>query len=304
MMSTLFADAMRAAVYANASGYYESPEQAAYRLEREAEWAKLCRDEVTIGDGSLYCELKPGHRGQFHIAMDDDLEIRWRKTGRRGGPMSTWSDVKEILGTETVTLGPSISYQLMNDPGHVAMVLARYRAAAALIGNAASVVELGCGEGFGAGILAAGREWYLGYDNDRDVFATARAMNPDLIFLYADATGGRWAQSHAEAVVALDVLEHIPPVDEAGFWATVRRILPDDEGVCVIGVPSASFDHLASPASRAGHVNTQTHAQLMATMRREFKFVQSFGMQDTALHLGHPDARHYHLAVGVGRRVS
>lgn len=213
-----------------------------------------------------------------------------------------WADVKEILGTETVTLGPNISHQLRHDPGHVAMVLARYRAAAALIGSAKTVVELGCGEGFGAGILAAGRESYWGIDNDPDALAVARDLHPGLNFHCADATSF-FAPGTADCVVALDVLEHIEPADEYAFWATVRGILVPG-GVCVIGVPSASFDHLASPASRAGHVNTQTHAQLMATMRREFRLVQSFGMQDTSLHLGHPDARHYHLAVGIGRRMS
>lgn len=215
----------------------------------------------------------------------------------------TWTAVKEILGTDTVTLGPNISHQLRHDPGHVAMVLSRYRAAAALIGSARSVVELGCGEGFGAGILAAGRSWYRGFDNDPDALATARALHPTLEFQYADATEAGWSPPSAEAVVALDVLEHIPPAAEGAFWAVVRSMLLPD-GICVIGVPSASFDHLASPASRAGHVNTQTHAQLLATMRREFRLVQTFGMQDTALHLGHPDARHYHLAVGIGRSAA
>jgi hypothetical protein len=34
-------------------------------------------------------------------------------------------------------------------------------------------------------------------------------------------------------------------------------------------------------------------------MARYFRVVQSFGMADTALHLGHPDARHYLLMCGL-----
>lgn len=213
----------------------------------------------------------------------------------------SWAEVKAIHGDERVTLGPNISHQLRTDPGHIAMVLARYRAAAALIGTARTVVELGCGEGFGAGILAAGRQWYTGYDSDPDTLATAQQTHPSLQFCSADATSIPFTPRCISAVVALDVLEHIPPESEAGFWATIRGIL-DPDGVCVIGTPSASFDHLASEASRAGHVNTKTHAQLTEAMQRRFHVVQSFGMQDTSLHLGHPEARHYLMAVGIGPR--
>jgi hypothetical protein len=73
-------------------------------------------------------------------------------------------------------------------------------------------------------------------------------------------------------------------------------------GICVVGTPSAVFDHLASPQSLAAHINTYTHDQLSALMSERFRVVQSFGMQDTALHIGHPDARHYLLMCGIGVR--
>ena len=44
-----------------------------------------------------------------------------------------WVAAKEIIGTERVTLGPQASDQWLHAPDHLAMVLARYRAAAALI---------------------------------------------------------------------------------------------------------------------------------------------------------------------------
>jgi SAM-dependent methyltransferase len=64
-----------------------------------------------------------------------------------------------------VTLGPSASEQWLCAPEHLAMVLARYRSASALIGTARSVLEVGCGEGIGARILAHERA-YLGVDPD------------------------------------------------------------------------------------------------------------------------------------------
>jgi 2-polyprenyl-3-methyl-5-hydroxy-6-metoxy-1,4-benzoquinol methylase len=203
-----------------------------------------------------------------------------------------------------VTLGPSASEQWLCAPDHLAMVLARYRAAAALIGTAKTVLEVGCGEGIGARLLAHGRE-YLGVDPNARAFDVAVAhlghrggdvLDTDLIVDTIEALASRY---RAEAIVALDVIEHV--ADGAAFIAAIAdHLVPP--AVCVIGTPSASFDHLASPQSRAAHINTYTHARLHALMARYFLVVQSFGMQDTSLHLGHPDARHYLLMCGVGLR--
>lgn len=184
------------------------------------------------------------------------------------------------------------------------MVLARYRAAAALIGDAQAVAELGCGEGIGAGILAKGRHLYVGYDNDLDAMRSAGDMyaNEAIRFDYAnilwldkdtaDPLGG-WAG----AAVLLDVIEHIPANMESRLMdGIIFKLTPD--GVCVVGTPNAAFDHLASPQSKAGHVNLYTHARLHALMSRYFKVVVMAGMQDTSVHFGHPDARHYILAAG------
>jgi 2-polyprenyl-3-methyl-5-hydroxy-6-metoxy-1,4-benzoquinol methylase len=161
---------------------------------------------------------------------------------------------------------------------------------------------VGCGEGIGARILAYGRT-YRGIDPDvRALTVAADHLNQqpgplvdaDLIECSIESLASRY---RASAVVALDVIEHVD--DGAAFLRAIACHLTPC-GVCVIGTPSARFDHLASPQSRAGHVSTYGHEQLYALMREHFRVVQSFGMQDTALHLGHPDARHYLLLCGIG----
>ncbi len=205
-----------------------------------------------------------------------------------------------------VTLGPSASDQWLRAPEHLAMVLARYRAASALIGTAQSVLEVGCGEGIGARILAAGRV-YMGIDPNLRALEAAMAhlghrggtvLDTDLIEDTIETLASRYC---AESVVALDVIEHVQPDRDGDFIDAIVSHLTED-GVCVIGTPSAAFDHLASEQSRASHVNTYTHDRLSALMAEHFRIVQSFGMQDTALHLGHPEARHYLLMCGIGTR--
>jgi cyclopropane fatty-acyl-phospholipid synthase-like methyltransferase len=203
-----------------------------------------------------------------------------------------------------VTLGPSASEQWRDAPDHLAMVLARYRAASALIGTAQTVLEVGCGEGIGGRILARGRH-YLGIDPDETAIAHAHGVL-DLPGYGAPARQIRVSAvedftgiAPFDAVVALDVIEHVAIEGEPAFMdAIVGALSPS--GVCVIGTPSAAFDHLASRRSRESHVNTYTHARLLTLMAQRFRVVQSFGMADTALHLGHPDARHYLLMCGIG----
>lgn len=220
-----------------------------------------------------------------------------------------WTDAKAILGNDRVSLGPVATHSWLHQPEHLAFQLARYRAASALIGDAQSVLEVGCGEGIGAGILAKGRTQYVGIDNDGDALAIAAGMHARsahvMGFVETNATrltDPLWLPGASyEAVVSLDVVEHVAADQEDAFMYSATRNLRD-HGVCVIGTPNAAFDHLASPQSKAGHINLYTHDRLHALMSRYFAVVQSFGLQDTSLHLGHPEARHYLLMAGIGVR--
>jgi 2-polyprenyl-3-methyl-5-hydroxy-6-metoxy-1,4-benzoquinol methylase len=185
------------------------------------------------------------------------------------------------------------------------MVIARYRAAAALIGDAQRVLEVGSGEGIGARILAKGREYYCGIDNDSEATQYARANihgddQTSIEFLDEDALTFPGLWNH-DAAVALDVIEHIPVEREALFMtALLKGMRPF--GVAVIGTPSKHAAHLASPQSVAAHVNLYTPERLKDVMGRYFHVVQMLYLQDVSIHLGHPGMAHYLLAVGIGPR--
>jgi 2-polyprenyl-3-methyl-5-hydroxy-6-metoxy-1,4-benzoquinol methylase len=199
-------------------------------------------------------------------------------------------------------LGPSASDQWQHAPEHLAMVMARYRLAAALIGNARTVLELGCGEGIGARILARGREVYHGIDVDETALAYAHDQQwrsgTQMTFSCADARDlPRFGAF--DAVVALDVIEHLS-ADDGALMVEMAALHLMRPGILVVGTPNAKFAHLASPASARDHLHCFTHDELHALLSRQFDIVQSFGMQDLALHTGHPDARHYLLMAGIG----
>lgn len=220
------------------------------------------------------------------------------------GEGDPWASAKAIIGDRRVTLGPTASQQWLHAPDHLAMVLARYRVAAALIGDATDIVELGCGEGIGSRILINGRAVYYGVDNDSDALDVARGLYgaDDVQFRLGDVAGcltlarGAW-----DAVIGLDVIEHISAEDEEAFMENARGLLTDT-GVCVIGTPSKHAEAYASPQSRAGHCNLYTPERLHALMGRYFHRIQDFGMNAVELHTGHDAMRHYLICVGIGPR--
>lgn len=221
---------------------------------------------------------------------------------------SPWGNARTIIGERRVALGPQASDQWVNAPEHLAMVLSRYRAASTLIGNAQEVLEVGCGEGIGASILAKGRRYYCGIDTDAEALEVARALHASdtdpleqrVEFLSEDILTFPGLVG-ADAAVSLDVIEHIPSSDEGEFMRQIVRSLTD-HGVCAIGTPNATAHYLASPQSKAGHINNYSHGRLKALMAEHFFVVQMFGMQDVALHFGHGEMAHYLIAVGIAPR--
>lgn len=230
------------------------------------------------------------------VANPKYADLRWSADENR------WESAKAIIGTERVTLGPQASQQWLHAPEHLAMVLSRYRMAAALIGNAPSVLEIGCGEGIGARILGKGSRWYLGIDSDTQAVEHAQfeaeASGSPLRFAVRDACNLTGFDPSWGAMVSLDVIEHVPAHLEGDFMASATSVLAD-HGVCVIGTPSENAAHLASPQSRVGHVNLYTPERLRALLSKYFHVVQMWGMQDLALHSGHEGMWHYIMGVGI-----
>jgi 2-polyprenyl-3-methyl-5-hydroxy-6-metoxy-1,4-benzoquinol methylase len=213
-----------------------------------------------------------------------------------------WAAVKEIHGRRRVLLGPQASYQWEHDPKHLLFVLARYKHAARLIGDARTVLEVGCGEGIGAGILAQGRLSYRGVDTDVEALDVARGIAPSEAATFALADATSMPQGRAfDAAVSLDVIEHIARSDEDAFVAGMARNL-GDSGAGVIGTPNETARPYQSAASAAGHVNLYTGDRLEALMRRHFRHVTVFGMNDEVLTTGFLPMAHYLMALGVAPR--
>ena len=187
-------------------------------------------------------------------------------------------------------IGSMHAASFATDPKHLGFVLRRYHFVARMLHGAERVLEVGCGDGTGAQIVKQAVDEWIGIDRE-----------PSSVGALWDILSGPFNTEPIDAVYALDVLEHIPSLQED--WAiTNMRYHLTRFGVCIIGMPSAESQEHASRLSKQHHVNCKTEDELRATMLRHFHAVFMFGLNDYTLHDGYGPMCHYRLAVCVGGR--
>lgn len=184
------------------------------------------------------------------------------------------------------------------DPKRLAFVLARYKFVARMFEGKGRVLEIGCADGTGARIVRQ----HVGYLMAIDVEAASLVEASDrqssmwpVDYVLHDIAKRPLTEHGFEAAYALDVLEHIARQDEDRFLANVRSSAP----VVILGMPSLESQRYASELSRAGHVNCKTGDDLRAAIRRHWREVFLFSMNDEVVHTGFAPMAHYRLALGV-----
>lgn len=107
-----------------------------------------------------------------------------------------------------------------------------------------AVLDLGCSSGLMSADVA--HEWpradILGLDAEAEGLGIAHAALPEVPFIHASATDIPLADAAVDAVVAINVLEHIP--DDVAALREVHRVLrPGGRAVIVIPYNPALYDY-------------------------------------------------------------
>ncbi len=212
-----------------------------------------------------------------------------------------WERVKSHLKEQPVRLGRHWSYNILNDPKRLVFVLSRYKFAAKLIGEQKRILELGCSEGLGTAYLGEFATSVTGVDSDASAIETARRNWPGdkFTFIGANFLGRRYGRF--DAVVSLDVIEHLDPAHEELFFQTVCDNLSQD-GLCILGTPNVTAASYASEASKEGHINLYSGERLVNVARRFFRNVHLFGSNDEVVHTGFVPMMHYLVVLASGKR--
>ena len=213
-----------------------------------------------------------------------------------------WQNVRQAFAdADPVVFGHHWAHNFRKDPKRLPFVLSRYKFAAKMACKNAQVLELGCSEGIGAPILSEFAAGYHGVDLDAAAVTTARTNFGDAHHRFDVADILAVDLGSFDAVVSLDVVEHIELRDEDRYVRAVHAHL-HPRGMAVIGTPNLTSDAYASEASRLGHVNLFDAERLRATLLRAFGVVFLFGANDEVVHTGFAPMAHYLLAVCCRRR--
>lgn len=156
--------------------------------------------------------------------------------------------------------------------------MSRYKFVARMLTGFSNVIEVGCGNGFYGAIV---RQFV-----DDLVQTDLQEWNPV----------NKPFVEKADAIFALDVLEHVNPDEEDQWLGNICKSLAP-HGTCIIGMPSLESQAYASKYSKQEHVNCKTQEQLRELMHRHFKCVYLFGMNDETLTTGFGPLCHYRIAL-------
>jgi cyclopropane fatty-acyl-phospholipid synthase-like methyltransferase len=104
-----------------------------------------------------------------------------------------------------------------------------------------------------------------------------------------------------DAVVSLDVIEHIYPENEEVFFNTLSDNMVHN-GIVIVGTPNIEAQRFSKESVSDAHVNLYSGEHLKETMNAFFHNVFIFSMNDEAIHTGYWPMAHYYVALGCYKK--
>lgn len=218
-----------------------------------------------------------------------------------GDSQKLWLSIQRGIPRAPFKLGVAAAAAYTTDPRMIAFMAARYKFVAKMLEGSARVLEVGCGDAFGAPIVAQSVKSLVCTDIDPDTLAdNAQRLSAfqNLSFEFHDFRAEAYPQAMT-AVYSVDVLEHIFPNEEDAWLTHVFGNLAP-QGIALFGTPNKVAEQYASEHSRAGHINLKSFKELRGLMQRHFHNVLMFGMNDEVLHTGYSEMCHYLWALCTG----
>ncbi len=148
---------------------------------------------------------------------------------------------------------------------------ALYDYAAAQVENL-RVLDAGCGLGFGSRILAQTACTVTAIDVDKTALRHARQhyQHPNLQFLQADACRSGFADRTFDAIVCLEVIEHLPADMMTALMREWTRLLAP-QGLIILSTPNQPvYDRISRTP---GHINEMTVDAFFTMLKQAFREV-------------------------------
>jgi len=164
-----------------------------------------------------------------------------------------------------------------------------------------SILEIGCGDGFGGVLVAQKVDHLLCCDINEDMIEDNRERMrrfKNIDYLYHDFRTNSLADDFDGAYL-IDVIEHIYSGEEERFMDNIVQSL-NEYAICLVGTPNKTADVYASEYSRQGHVNLKDYQDMREMGEKYFHNYFIFGMNDEIVHTGFPQMAHFLWLIGIG----
>ncbi len=194
-----------------------------------------------------------------------------------------------------VTLPPMYAQFIDKSMSNILIRLSRYKFVVKMLKKTDEVLEVGCGSGLGSIYLSQECKSVYGIDVQKQEIAEAQELSKrenvtfevkDLFLLDEN--------KKYDAVVCLDVLEHLSVEDGRKFVEKISRLLKPN-GFFACGVPSIYSYEYQSPLSRASHINCPDRDDLESELSISFDRIFPFSMNDEVVHTGFQKLAWYYL---------
>lgn len=198
-----------------------------------------------------------------------------------------------------INMGVGVAWAYFDDPKHLVFTLSRYKFASKMLSGRKNLLEVGCGDGFASRMLLQSVPRVVGIDVDEKFIVDAQSRYSEkwpINFRIHDIIQDGPIKGDFDAVLCLDVLEHIEMLDHEIFLSNITASMISS-GVLIIGMPSFESQLYASPQSKLGHISCLTQEDFKNTLEKHFHNVFMFSMNDEVVHTGYSRMSHYNLAI-------
>lgn len=202
---------------------------------------------------------------------------------------------------ECITLGPYSTFALRTDPKHLFFSMARYKFCSKMLARCKTILEIGCGDGFGVPLFMENKSTMYCLDTNKKIIEYNQKNNryPSDIEYGCFNILTSPTPILFDAAISLDVIEHIPHDLEDVFLQNIAQSCKPN-AACIIGTPNITAAQHASKGSRDNHINLQSHTTLIQSLDKHFHNVFLFSMNDEIIHTGFYPMAHYLMALAVG----
>jgi 2-polyprenyl-3-methyl-5-hydroxy-6-metoxy-1,4-benzoquinol methylase len=216
-----------------------------------------------------------------------------------------WLSIESKLEDFDVRFGRQTAQAYIHDPRRLAFIASRYKFASKMMDGVESAIEIGCGDAFGAPIVAQSVKRLICTDVDNGTIksnADRCAPFKNIEFRYFDFRERPFPEK-VRAIYLVDVIEHIYTEEEPQFMRHLAESLTPD-GFMLMGTPNITADQHASVHSREGHVNLKSQATLKALALAHFQNAFMFSMNDEVVHTGFAPMANYLWTLAVTPRTA